>query len=168
MAHQRFLLSIVLAAVLPFVAHAKGNTRDWSNVVALDVDTRISVKLITGQVLVGYPSKVTNDALTVAVSLESAVLPTGSTNLSRTVARSEIKEIRKARASRLKSGLVGAAIGAGVGAAIGGIAEAKGGDYDDKGVLTVYLAGAGAQIGALTGAINPFSFLKGKKIYEAP
>jgi hypothetical protein len=147
---------------------AKKNIHDWQNVVDLDVDTKIVVEAVTGQIYVGYPSKVTSDALTIDLTLTGAVLPTGSTSFARTISKSEIRQIRKAKASRWKSALVGAAIGAAIAGGITGIVEASSGPYDDKGAPTVIMAGLGAQVGAVTGAVKPLPFLKGTKVYVAP
>jgi hypothetical protein len=169
MTHTRLSLAAALLVLLaPGAALAKKDLHDWQNVVDLDVDTKIVVRVVTGQVFFGYPTKVTAEALTLELTLTGAVLPTGSTSFARTIPRSEIAEVRKAKASRWKSALVGAAIGAAIAGGITGVVEASSGPYDDKGAVTIAMAGLGAQVGAVTGAIQPIAFLKGKKVYVAP
>jgi hypothetical protein len=169
MPYARLVLGgLLVLLVLPTAAHAKKNVHDWQNVIDLDVDTKVAVRTVTGQVHFGYPSRVTADEITLELTFESAVLPGRTTSFGRTIPKSEIAEVRKAKASRWKSALVGAAIGAGIAAAIGGIGEATSGHYEDKGKITLVMAGVGAEIGAVAGAARPFDFLKGKKIYQAP
>jgi hypothetical protein len=169
MTRARSLLALALITLfLPTAAHAKKNIHDWKNVIDVDVDTKLAVKVVNGLVHFGYPRRVTADEITLELTFESAALPSGSTSMARTIRRADIKEVRKVRASRWKSALVGAAIGAGVGAAIGGIGEAAAGRYEGKGVIALVGAGVGAEVGAVSGAISPPGFLKGKKIYQTP
>jgi hypothetical protein len=163
----RALLTIFVLWTLAPVALAKGpkDVHDWRNLYDLDPDKQVVVTLKTGGKLVGFPSRIADDAITIDVETQSAVATGGRIGFSRKILRDEVREVRKAKGSRIVSAATGAAIGAGVGAGLGAIGESRARSDEDKGLLITVTTFLGATIGGAVGAHNPF---KGIKVYVAP
>lgn len=147
------------------VAQTRRDLHDWNNVVALDAGTEVVVTLTSGGKLVGVVRSAASDRLVVDVDVSSPVATTGTIGFGRTIDRSEVKEVRKAKGSRVASALVWAGAGAGAGAAIGGIGAANTENDEFDGLVTGVLVVFGALLGAAAGARNP---MKGKRVYVSP
>jgi hypothetical protein len=159
---RRLAASVALVSLLVSPAWAKKNLADWNNVVDLDPDTEV---LKNGGVLTGVVSKVLPDALELDITIASPVATRGAVGFERKVDRSEIREIRKRRGSRLASALIGAGIGAGAGMGIAAAGDARSENHEFRGLAMAALGLIGGLIGAGVGANNP---RKGKQIYVAP
>jgi hypothetical protein len=162
---RRLAASVALVSLLVSPVWAKKNLADWNNVVDLDPDTEVVVTLKNGGVLTGVVSKVLPDALELDITISSPVATRGAVGFERKVDRSEIREIRKRRGSRLASALIGAGIGAGAGMGIAAAGDARSENHEFRGLAMAALGLIGGLIGAGVGANNP---RKGKQIYVAP
>jgi len=149
MSHQkRLMISIALVASLLFTSlpamAQTSSTSDWSSLQRLARDSKVAVKLKTGQKVEGRFASVSDSSLTLVAN-------SGSVDLKREDIAS-IYEIK--RKSATKSTMIGLGLGAGAGAALGAAAAASdNGDFDklDQAVL-----GGVIVIGALAGTVTGY------------
>ena len=158
------LLLLPLAAQVA-TAQTRRDLHDWNNVVALDAETKVIVTLASGEKLVGEVRLAASDRLVIDIYASSPAATTRTIGFGRTIDRAEVKEVRKAKGSRLASALLWAGAGAGAGAALGGIGASQSENDEFDGLVTGLLVFTGALLGAAIGGSNPG---KGKTIYVSP
>ena len=147
---RRLVFSLALAAslLLTPVVSAQSAAGDWSAVKAVEIGSKLSVKLKDGKTVEGRLTGVSNEELSLSVK-----------NRATDLKREEVRSVHRVEGkSATKATLIGMGVGAGAGAAVGlaadGASDSGGFETFDNvaaAALTVLGAGAGALTGFLIG-----------------
>jgi hypothetical protein len=157
---RRLTFSLVLAASLLLVpvVSAQNAAGDWSAVKAVEIGSKLSVKLKTGKTVEGRLTGVSDAALSLSVK-EKPV----------DIKREDVFSVHQTgKGSATKATLIGMGVGAGTGAVIGAVGDSSSDGFEK--IDTAATAGL-TVIGAGVGALVGYAFGRGRSkrvlIYEA-